>query len=206
MNEQVRVVVALPTRGLIFARTLTSMLENGLTEYCIVNGLPLPDCHNEAVRQALEKNATHVFLLEDDIYLPPGTLQKMLEIDAPVVFVNYPVLDTGEGTGTILTRHGLVWHGPTGCALVKREVFNKMKFPWFETKQSFDARTFNPINIPTKYGGQDIHWGYKLRTLHIEMRQVPNWQVEHMRCAQLTRIELNKGCYDIRALTPLREP
>jgi hypothetical protein len=200
----VKVVAALPTRGLIYARTITSMLENGLTEYVIVEGLPIPTSHNTAIKKALALNPTHVFLIEEDIYLPPGTLQRMLAVDAPVVFVNYPVLDTGTGTGTVYSKHGQVWHGPTGCALVKREVFSQMKYPWLETQYSFDARDWKMMNIPNKYGGQDIHWGYKLRKLGIEMKQVTNWQAQHLRCAQLARIENNNGCYDIRRLKPLR--
>jgi hypothetical protein len=206
MSETSRVVVALPTRGIIYARTIKSMLDNGLTEYCIVEGLPIPDSHNTAVKQALERDPTHVFMLEEDIELPPCTLQMMLSIDAPVVFCNYPVLDTGEGTGCIYMQHGQIWHGPTGCALVKRAVFDKMPQPWFETDYSFDARDWRLMNIPNKYGGQDIHWGYKLRKLHIEMRQVPNWQVLHLRSPQLARIENNHGCYDINHLKPLRNP
>lgn len=206
INMANKVVVALPTRGLIFSRTITSMLDNGLTDYCIVEGLPIPDSHNTAVKRALELKPTHVFLLEEDIFLPPGTLQKMLAIDAPVVFCNYPVLDTGEGTGTIYSRHGQIWHGPTGCALVKKEVFEQLNKPWFETDYSFHAKTWELMNIRNKYGGQDIHWGYKLRRAGIEMKQVPNWQVEHLRCAQLTRIENNNGAYEIRKLRPLRNP
>jgi len=202
---QYRVVVALPTRGLIFAQTISSLIDNGVQDICIVEGLPLPECHNEAVKRALEKKPTHVWMVEEDHYYPPGTLKKMLDLNAEVACVNYSMRPGGT-MPAIQRRDNRVWFCGTGCMLVESSIFDRLPEPWFETDKTFDFRTKNVIDRPRPYGGHDVYFGVKMEQMGVEIMQVPDYQVSHLRCTQLDRIENNEGCYSINEIDKLVSP
>lgn len=201
--EASKVVAALPTRGLIYARTISSLTDNGVQDICIVEGKPIPECHNEAVRQALKKNPTHVWMVEEDHYYPPGTLSRMLELNTEVACVNYPV--GGSSHPVIYLERGEIMHCGTGCMLVESSVFDRLPEPWFDSSKTFMARSWQMKDQPRKYGGQDIYFGWKVRQMGIKIKQVPNYQISHLRCTQLQRIEDNSGSYQIREMDPIKK-
>ena len=200
-----KIVVALPTRGLIFGRTVSSLIENKVDDICIVEGLPIPDCHNEAVQQALDKGATHVWMVEEDHYFPPDTLQKLLDLDTEVACANYPMRDGGK-IGVVRLKDDKVWNCGMGCLLIRRSLFERMEKPYFRSDKTFNAITWEQIDKPSKYGGQDIYFGWLMNQMGVEIKQVTDFQVDHLRCSQLERKEVNDGCYVIRSIEKLAKP
>jgi len=200
-----KIIAALPTRGLIFARTISSLIENKVDDIVIVEGMPIPDAHNKAVSGALEKGATHIWMVEEDHYFQPGTLQKLLDLKAEVACANYPMRDGGK-IGVVRIVDDKVFNCGTGCMLVKREVFEKIGEPYFDSSKTFNPHTWKVSDIPAEYGGQDIYFGWKLKQLGIEIRQVPDYQVGHLRCPQLLREEKNDGSYTINEIEKLSKP
>lgn len=196
------ITCVIPTRGLIFARTLLSLKANGITDPVIVSGLPLPDAHNEAVKQGLATNPDYIFMCEDDMEIPDNAIARMLQEDLPVVAIDYPIIEGGKFS-SVTYRQGKVAHVSFGCTLFKREVFEQMPYPWFENDNSLDNRTWQPINKPHKYGGHDIWFSYKLAKLGIPFGVVKGWQAKHLRCEQLSRILTNQGAYTIKPLSPM---
>lgn len=105
---------------------------------------------------------THIFLTENDMILPHDTIIKLLEVDQPIVSGVY-FLRKGRGQAclyvkTYVTKENPYVHSPVsifpenrpfaldpkghggcpglGCVLIKREVFEKIPFPWFDLKES----------------------------------------------------------------------
>jgi len=109
----------------------------------------------DAIRNGLVQHAqmfgcTHLLFMDtDQIYSDPEMIQKLLAHDKPVVGVKihrrYPPFDPlllrGDPKGGLhsvpdeeIEKGGLVEVGSTGCGciLYDMEVFQKIKYPWFE--------------------------------------------------------------------------
>lgn len=129
--------------------------------YKISRGIMNLDTHrNVLVKEALEdKTVTHIFFLDTDMVIesPPDinlAIRQLLSLNVPIVSGLYrakkakgaypyamwagPVQEAG--TGTIGYVDIPNWTGnwlPVGaigfgCVLIKREVFEKISYPWFE--------------------------------------------------------------------------
>ncbi len=167
-----KIAVIFPSRGLVFSRTAEELLNNleGY-EYDIFfsHGLPIPDCFEKPVLEALkDPTYTHLWLVEDDMILPDGTLDSLLIMDAPVATMDYPV--SKEGQGTVFEVGGRVIFSGTGCLLIKREVFNFLNKPYFRADVKWTPTNFGKFIRFTAsestrldaYGLHDVTFGLKL--------------------------------------------
>jgi len=111
---------------------------------------------NNVVQNFLDiKDATHLFLTESDMILPSDTLIRLLAHDKDLCSGVY-FLRGGDGQPclykkTITPRDNPWVHSPVtifptqelfqadcpgvGCILIKRKVFETLKFPWFDLKE-----------------------------------------------------------------------
>lgn len=192
--------VLLPTRGLVFGQTMSSVFNN-LGErkggFLIANGLPIPEAQNKLAEAALKTPHTHFWWVEEDVVIPPNTLNTMLGMDKDVVCVDYPVIN---GWSTIKKKDGEIRHCGLGCTLIKRQVFEKIPPPWFSIDKSLDAKTGKVLDIPMKYGGHDIFFGIKLREYKFKIHQLEGVECGHLRCEDINRREDNNGVYKIYSL------
>ena len=95
--------------------------------------------------RALAAGATHILWLDSDMKLPANLVHHLFKHDLPVVACNYvkriiPAMPNskdmdGKLIATDRDSHGLVEADSAGfgAVLVKREVFEKMPKPWFDT-------------------------------------------------------------------------
>lgn len=168
-----KIAVILPSRGLIFSQTADELLQN-LQGYdydiFFSHGEPIADCFEKPLRKALRGSYTHIWMAEDDMILPDGTLDAMLIMDAPVVAMDYPVSKAGQGS-VFKNKEGKVIFAGTGCLLVKREVFDELHIPYFRTDIRWGAINYgNFIRLranymptaPDGYGLHDTNFGIKL--------------------------------------------
>jgi len=102
-----------------------------------------------------EPDVTHLYFMDSDVVPPPGTLRKLYEYDLPIVAGIYPMNVNGEKAWSFKAdgkadsktyggwrRQGSLLSGGLMDAtaiggstlLVKREVFEKLKRPWFLIK------------------------------------------------------------------------
>ncbi len=205
-----KVFCAIPTRGLIYAKTISGVLENlqsctqAIDTPYIANGLPMPECFNTPVREFLRSDATHIWFVEEDNEAPPGVLDALLEQKQDIVTLDYNV---GKGVSHIHEDQGgqILWCG-LGCTLIHRSVFEKISEPWFEVNQTVDFNTGEIREIPgdtvgKKYGGHDVLFFYiKVKSHNIPIGRLLGWKGQHFRATEIQKRELNNGMYTITSL------
>src|SRR3990167_3513561 len=90
--------ICLPSRGLVFSRTMQSVIDGmqalnklGIaTLFHSSHDLPIPDSHNYVVEQALQNTAVRkIFLMEEDNFLFPDAFVELATSDYDVV-TNFP--------------------------------------------------------------------------------------------------------------------
>ncbi len=177
-----RIAVVLPSRGLIFSQTAEEILANlkGLPHvFYFSHGKPLPDCFEEPVGRALEnKEVTHLWLVEDDMVLPPGVLQQLIDMDVAVATCDYPT--NKNGRGAVFTIKKQVIFCGTGCLLVKREVFDELRKPYFRADIAWTIKNMgdhikmagSKRKDKTAYGLHDVNFCMSLYDLKIPIHNL----------------------------------
>lgn len=201
-----KVAVILPSRGLMFSQTADEVLQNvkGMPhKFFFSHRKPLPECFEEPVNRALEDpDVTHLWLVEDDMILPPDILKKMLEKDKAVVTVNYPT--TKKGDAAILTIKGRIVYAGTGCTLVKREVFDELKKPYFRSdiawvpKNRGDYIKFTAVKKTddSAYGLHDVNFFMNLYKLGIPVHKL-DFNIGQRKLVSLGKAGSNNGAHKI---------
>lgn len=142
-------------------------------EIFFAHGLSIPECFEKPLYRALESLEvyTHIWFVEDDQILPSDMLDSMLIADVPVATCDYPVSKDGQGV-VFYNKEGEAMFCGTGCTLVKREVFEKLKPPYFRTDIKWNPTNYgNFIRLTAMqgskksedtYGLHDVTFGMKL--------------------------------------------
>lgn len=205
MDKKTKIGVILPSRGLIFSQTADEILQNLKDiphRIFFSHQLPIPDCFEKPLKKALKGSYTHIWLVEDDMILPSDILKQMLEIDKAVVTVNYPT--TAKQDAAILTVKGQIIYGGTGCTLVKREVFEELKPPYFRDdiawipKSYGDYIKFTAIRYGSKkgYGLHDVNFFMNLYRIGIPVHKL-DFSVGQRKLKALGKAGTNDGAHDI---------
>jgi hypothetical protein len=210
-----KVAIILPSRGLIFSRTADEILQNvkGIPhKFFFSHRRPLPECFEEPTLRALEdKDITHLWLAEDDLILPRKILQDMLDKDVAVCTVDYPT--TKKGDHAVLIIKNQVIYGGTGCTLVKREVFNELKPPYFRDDIVWSPKRYtDQIKFVGKNKGKDDD-SYGLHDVHffmrLNMRGIPihtlDYTVGQRKLVELGKAGTNNGAHNIETWTKLKK-
>jgi hypothetical protein len=134
------------------------------------HGRGVPDCLNVPTNQAMKnKKNTHFWFVDDDMQLPKGVLRTLVEADTDVIACDYPVSADGIGS-TLYDPDGNAFFSGSGCLLVKREVLENLKKPYWRADVgwrlsfmpdflSLEAGAQNPDKV---YGQQDVNFGLRL--------------------------------------------
>lgn len=205
-----KVAVILPSRGLIFSQTADEILQNlkGIPhKFFFSHRKPIPDCFEEPTNRALEdKDITHLWFVEEDMVLRPDTLNKLLEADANAATCDYPVTKDGRGA-VFYDRGGSVVFCGTGCLLVKREVFDSLKRPFFTDKIRWtmlnygEAVKLNGIfdlegYLGFNYGTHDITFCIKLWNTGISIKSI-KLKAAQRKLVKLGQSGTNNGAHKI---------
>ncbi len=154
--EASRVVIAIPLAGpMIYWRTVAAILEMekpSESDLMVFQGALVDRARNYLVERMLAHPMapTHLLFLDQDILVQPETLTRLLRADRPVVSAMYrrrlpphePMAFLKKGgrkkllQPISLKKHGLqaVDIVGAGCLLIRRDVFSKIRPPWFTSE------------------------------------------------------------------------
>lgn len=216
MND-IKIAVILPSRGLVFSRTADELLQN-LTGYdydiFFAHGLPIPLCFNKPLKTILNasNDYSHVWLVEDDMCLPDGTLDSLLLLDSPVATMDYPVTKSGQGAVFSDKERRVIFCG-TGCTLVKIEAFDELSEPYFRTDIRWTATNYGDfirltamkIDNPSLpgYGLHDTNFGIKLWQAGIPISVAG--RVGQRKLIKLGEAGTNEGAHQIEEWWKIRK-
>lgn len=109
---------------------------------------------NRGVYTMLGTDCTHLLFVDADTYPPKDTITELLALNAPVASASVPTVDK-SGLMYIAVAESLHAGDPKwfkgwpperyetpyvgmACCLIQREVFEKVKFPWFKWSTDHD--------------------------------------------------------------------
>jgi hypothetical protein len=210
----INVAVILPSRGLIFSRTAEEILKNVKDvphRIFFAHRLPIPDCFEKPVLEALKGSYSHIWFVEDDMILPPDTLKRLLDMDKAVVTVDYPTTDYGGGA--MFKVKGQVIFAGTGCTLVRREVFDELKPPYFRTDICWNIKNYGDfIKISAVerggqldgYGLHDVNFYMNLYRLEIPVHDA-GFTLGQRKLVELGKPGSNNGAHHVEEWTKIKK-
>lgn len=155
-----RILMVIPTAGGIHERThaVSCILsQRADVIHLTAQGRPIDYVRNGAIRKFLsEKHFTHLFLLDSDTEPPLDCLDRLLILNVPLASGCYPVLmpnglhwaianKNRDGHYRLLERLISIDEpfeadaGGAGCLFIKRDVFDKVHWPWFKWIENKDG-------------------------------------------------------------------
>lgn len=193
------IAVLVPTRGLLFTDTMMALLRELSPmkhAFFFTKDLPIPDCRNALVKAARDCGVpfTHYLMVDDDVIIPEGGVQAMLDMEKPVVIIDYPTHAMGIGAnrgnvaytvwkkGDSTEGKVIAWAG-LGCTLVEAKVFNKFTYPYFRKGgQYFDRDKQGKMvlygNGDTD-GGEDYEFYFDCKKFGYQVEQVKDMVCGH---------------------------
>lgn len=210
-----RIAVIFPSRGLVFSQTAQELLDN-LRGYdykiFFSHRKPIPQCFNDPLEQALEDESfTHVWIVEDDMVLSRSTLKKLIRADEDVVTIDYPVSKQGQGA-VVRSFEGNVLFCGTGCLLIKRDVFERLKKPYFTTDIHWTIQNHeNYIYLGAsereddgRYGTHDVNFSMKLYQAGIVITVLPG-RLGQRKLISLGKAGSNNGAHSIEVWKKIKK-
>lgn len=199
-----KIGVVLPTRGLVFTEVEKSIEQERQLKECEVrvfrsSNLPIPDGHNQLTKEALDWGADYIWFIEEDTVSPTGALEKLVQTNSELVCIDYGV--SGWSCITKNSKGEILWCG-LGCTLVKREVLEKMDYPYFRTDKTLRLNDWTWQDLPEdyiknkNYGSLDIWFFTQARKLGFEIKQVDG-ECDHLQLESLGEKGKNNGIHNI---------
>lgn len=208
-----KIGVVLPSRGLVFSKTMESVFNNTKGkdwQLYMAHDLPIPDCFNIPLKLSLKDGCKLIWFVEEDMYIPPDTLDKMLALFAAgekVISSNYADRRTGKSF-VELDNNGEVLYAGMGCLLVDAEILKKMAPDylqtcvfWIKTGGGEKWLEPHPEIKNTGYGTQDIWLNWKIRELGYKIALVDS-KIGHLQLVEKSPDNTNTGQHKIDVIYP----
>lgn len=167
------IAIIIPSRGTIYAKTveeITRNLEAANASFSVIwsIGRPIPDCFEIPTLEALEGDYDYVLYIEDDMILPDGIVQEMLDAKKDIVICDYPM--GASDSGVIFYDPDMKpFFGGCGLLLVKTSILRKMPLPIWRTDLRWKPHIENGMihffvsqDTSPVYGRQDANFGLRL--------------------------------------------
>jgi hypothetical protein len=148
-EDEIFVTIGVPNTGTIVMETCISLMNIvGASPFgthtIMQRGCYVHENRIKIVEEAMRVKSTHLLFVDSDMWLPDGTLNKLLAHNKDIVGVNYnqrqlPLISTVKFAENekIYAVQGLptelfkCYALGTGCMLIKMSVFDKIDKPWF---------------------------------------------------------------------------
>lgn len=169
MNNPVKIAICIPSRGMLHSRFMEDVLNNILDMFDHVDytyrfffshGQPQPNAENFIVENALKWQPDVLWILDDDMLLPPQMLYtcwlKMIETQSQVVVAHYPV---ARNQDALHIRDGQFESAGMGCVLIRPSAFDVLERPYFrcDTQYTWDGEKLVPGPVPDNHEPQSVH-------------------------------------------------
>lgn len=199
------IAILLATRGLVFSKVIEAIERerNSINEKTILyisTDKPIPDAQNFLVTEALKnQEVTSLLFVEEDTVPIAGALDKLLAMDSSIACIDYGV--SGWGCVTRDIRNKILWCG-LGCTLVKREVFEKLEYPYFRTDKTLRLNDWKWVDLPKdyqekkQYGSLDIWFFTQAREQGFDIVQIDG-ECQHLQLDGLGEKGVNNGLHTI---------
>lgn len=150
----------------MYAETLKEILDN-LQGYRYrifwSHGNKLPTCFNKPISRALRGKYTHLWIVEEDMVIPRGTLASLLAADEEVIACDYPISQDTHNS-VHYDPEGNAYFTGTGCMLLKPSAVEKFTtdIRW-QMRYSKDKLLLSPHRVKgdEAYGFHDVTFGIK---------------------------------------------
>lgn len=169
-------------------------------DYYTFIGRPTDYIRNYVVREFLKRETyTHLFMVDSDEAIPIDTVERLLKLDAPLATGCYPA-KCGTSIKWALAYKGTDGHyrlidkltdssapfavdaGGAGCLLIRRDVFDKVTYPWFRWIENDDGTQMS----------EDIHFFDKCVNAGIRCIADPTVLVRHYKTMDLLGIMVSR--------------
>lgn len=194
-----KILIASPTRGMVSMQWAQSLRALRSPQGVQVDSIPMSDqpfdhLRNALVKVALQSGYDRIFFVDDDVQLPPNALVQLHSRNLDIVSGLYmrrhmPIRPTmaldGEEDGhpaiIAVTEFPMgrlleVDYVGAGCLLIKRNVLETLKNPWFlwqVHREDLPAKDRLPEDLyfcrKAREAGFQIHMDTSVRCLHLGM-------------------------------------
>lgn len=172
------VMVCVPTDGDIHSETAEAVFAicNNHSDgagFLSIRAHPTDRCRNQCVQAFLASPHSHLLFIDSDVVPPASCLELMLAINRPVVCGIYPLVIENKLCTSVAQKiapntYGFLHDYPDepfeidaagmGCCLIAREVFERIKSPWFKFVERDDGcQTGEDIYFFERCAEIDIH-------------------------------------------------
>lgn len=173
-------------------------------ELYMSHDLPIPDCFNKPLNKALLDDPELIWFVEEDMYLPSNTLDKMVELyEAGNLVISSEYADRRTGR-TLVTRNskGEVLYSGMGCLLIHNSVLRKMEEPIIRTGVFWlkdDDYEYHPELTAKGYGTQDVYLSWKIREQGHKIVLV-DMDIGHLSLIEKSEDIINNGQHKIETV------
>lgn len=201
-----KIAVILPSRGLIFAEVLESLVQE-LAHYdyrmFICHDKVIPDSLNHLVNEAGYEKFTHYLFIEEDTVPPTLSVGAMLtkaemSKEPCVVCVDYPLYN---GASSIWRNENneIIFCG-FGCTLVDARIMSSLSKPYFRTDMELveaggDTRWQKTERVG--YGRHDIYFFKTVTEKGYKIYQLEDFEAKHLELKKMGEPKTNKGLHEI---------
>jgi hypothetical protein len=197
-----------PSRGLEFAES-SDGIDEALQGYNYrakrTWDKPIPDSFNWLVRWALDNTDAPYFLfVEEDVVIPAGGINSLLELGSDVAAINYHLKT--DGRISQMDRKGRLLWVSLGCTLFRREVFETLPEPWFSTDYALESvstgsackeKILRLRYSPRQYAGHDAFICFNAIKAGFTVKSAPGLLCDHLKLDAMGEPNQNNGCHKI---------
>jgi hypothetical protein len=142
-----RVLVVMPTRGYAYVPSLLRAMDlarHFQHELVLEIGGPIELVRTRLAARFLESSADHLLTIDDDIIAPDGAAERLVALGAAVATAPYPIGLGGRLLSSVKAIGSEEWmtappdrvfpvrHTGLGFTLIHRDVFTRIRTPWFQ--------------------------------------------------------------------------
>ncbi len=180
------VQVSMPTRGYAFAPSVLWAVESARAcgpDLLLEIGRPIELVRTRIVEAFLATRATHLLMVDDDILPPEGALERLIALNAAVATAPCPIFVDGRIVANVKFVGDQAWvrvppgdvfpvsQTGLGFTLVRRDVFERIRKPWFQFGAAEGGRVIGEdvwFSNGVTHSGQEIACDGRVQCSHFK--------------------------------------